>query len=264
MFNPANLLTSFNMLSGLFGLLAAISGRMDLVVYCMLSAAVLDFLDGFVARWFGYQSELGKQLDSLADMISFGTLPAVFLMVLIAASDKVVLTTVSPDELSAAFLNELKSLFNGGKINWYFLMPLAIPFFSLFRLAKFNIDKRQLTSFIGLPTPANAFFFLSFAMLVAFPDLTPKALEHTSRIMLSPLPIAFLSVVLSVCLIAPLPLFSLKFTQFKWKGNELRYSLLLISPIIFIVFRTWSFALIVSLYLILSVINNSITKQKST
>lgn len=243
-------------------IISAFSGRLDLAVLFILAGAVFDFLDGFVARRLKVSGEMGKQMDSLADVVTFGVAPGVFMMVIMMITVKAYLHNPYPEVIRYDFYGELELIMNGNSNYYIPFVALLIPFFSMFRLAKFNIDPRQSDQFIGIPTPANTLFFSSFAMMIAFPDQTPGFLKEYTTVVTNPYFLACLVAVFSVLLVSEIRLFSLKFKNFGWKGNEVRYIFLLISLVIILIFRTWSASIIVFLYLILSLIQNSISKQQ--
>lgn len=282
MFTVANIITGFNLLSGVASIIFAFSGRLELAVLAIILGAVFDFLDGFTARLLKQPSELGKQLDSLADIVTFGVAPGilVFILLILAGAEQQLTLQAASSTLwqgesmgesiqywTRVYLNDLTgnsstlpALFSG----WNVVKPLfafCIPFFSLFRLAKFNLDERQSMGFIGLPTPANSLFFASFALLLwdgyhAGGWKAEWSLFFIQESVLIPLVVLF-----SYLLIAELPLFSLKFSQFKWKGNEIKFIFLIISLIIILTLWSWAIPIVVLLYLILSVINNRILNK---
>src|SRR5690554_5360242 len=144
---------------------------------------------------------------------------------------------------------------------WYKVMPffaLLIPFMSMFRLAKFNLDERQATGFIGLPTPANSLFFASFALMLwdGFGEESWKTVVSMTLIK-DQILLTFV-VVFSILLVAEIPLFALKFVNFKWQGNQIRYIFLLLSLIAIWALWVWAIPVIVLMYLLLSVINNKV------
>lgn len=235
-----NLLTLANLLCGTIAVYLAFNGEIVLAVYLMFAGALFDFFDGFVARLLKVSGELGKQLDSLADVITFGFLPG-----------------------ALAFMIQSKLLgFDAGETNQlkiteyiYLSIPLLIPAFSALRLAKFNIDTRQSHSFIGLPTPANALFFAALALIIF--DQNAAALSFLHH----PLLIAIIVVVFSLLLVAEIPLFSLKFTTFKGKENFIRYLFLAVSLGLLLLFSIKGLGAIILLYLLLSIINNMTGKS---
>ena len=281
MFTVANIITGFNLMFGVSSIIFTFSGRLDWAVLAIIAGALCDFLDGFVARLLKQPSELGKQLDSLADLVTFGVAPGLIVFVLLIISgawDIIVENGGGLNQLwldgtmgfsvqlwISVFMNDLVG--NNSPFlpthfyGWYKVMPffaLLIPFLSMFRLAKFNLDERQATGFIGLPTPANSLFFASFALLLwdGFGQENWKtALSMTlikDQLLLS------LVVVFSILLVVEIPLFALKFTTFKWKSNELRYSFLLISLILILIFWVWAIPIIVILYILISIVNNKV------
>jgi CDP-diacylglycerol--serine O-phosphatidyltransferase len=143
-----NMLTLFNLISGVKAIYFAFGNNIQTALLLMIVGGVFDFFDGFVARLLKVSGELGKQLDSLADLISFGLLPGVMVF---TVQRELILN-------NAGGFNELSPL------NWiYLISPILIPVFSAIRLGKFNIDTRQTSSFLGLPTPGNALFFAADA-----------------------------------------------------------------------------------------------------
>ena len=199
----------------------------------MLLGGLFDFFDGFAARLLKVSGELGKQLDSLADLITFGLLPGV--MIFSVQRDLVL-------EMNNGF-NQLSAL------QWMYLTsPILIPVFSALRLAKFNIDTRQTSSFIGLPTPANALFLASLSYTIFYGS------QKFSEILSNPILLSLITLVFSLLLIANLPLFSLKFKSFGWKGNEIRFIFLLLSVIVLVAFSISGLMVVIVLYILLSII----------
>ncbi|HZH86659.1 MAG TPA: CDP-alcohol phosphatidyltransferase family protein [Brumimicrobium sp.] len=284
MFTIANILTGFNLLFGVSSIILTFSGRLEWAVLAIIAGAICDFLDGFVARLMKQQSELGKQLDSLADMVTFGVAPGIIVFVLLIISgawDIILENGGGINELwlegtmgfsvhlwIQVYLNDLVG--NGSPFlpthfyGWYKVMPffaLLIPFMSLFRLAKFNLDERQATGFIGLPTPANSLFFASFALLLwdGFGQENWKTV--ISMTLIKDQLLLSLVVLFSILLISEIPLFAMKFTSFGWKGNQIRYIFLIISLIIILLLWVWAIPIIVILYLLLSIVNNKVINR---
>lgn len=211
-----NFLTCCNLLCGCVGLVFTFEEKAPYAVYLVWLAMLFDFLDGFTARILKAFSPMGKELDSLADLVTFGVLPSVILFKMISAA--------SPHPYLP-------------------FLAFIIAVFSALRLAKFNIDDRQQTVFIGLPTPANALFLSS---LVFVDDLYPQWL--TAPVLL------VITVLFSLLLVAPIELFSLKFKSFNWKGNEVRF--LFLGAGLLLVLLCWQLALplIIIAYLLISVV----------
>jgi CDP-diacylglycerol--serine O-phosphatidyltransferase len=284
MFNIPNLFTAANMLCGVLAIILALAGRIDIAPFLIFLGAILDFFDGFLARLLKQQGELGKQLDSLADMITFGLAPGIIMMVVLISQTTQVnledimwhgeyVTSNSSLELNGNLISnrpvwmaidEWKSAFiNFKDIDFLPFVGLIIPFFSMFRLAKFNIDTRQSESFIGLPTPANTIFFMAFPLLlVQYGDTV--GWEHDLIMwIIQPMILIPIIVVMSVLLVSELPLFALKFKHFKWQGNEIRYIFLISCGLLIAFLWTWSIAIIVLLYLLLSFIQHILRKKSN-
>ena len=173
-----NQITSLNLIFGLVGVVFALRNRLDMAFYCMLAASVCDFLDGLAARLLGAYSDMGKELDSLCDLVSFGFLPALMLCVLMQLYR-----------------------FDESPVCW---LPLALTLFSALRLAKFNVDERQTSGFLGLPTPAAA---LLCGALCCYCCHTP--LEFLST-WVSGAFIPLLTLCLCILLVSEVPMFSFK------------------------------------------------------
>ena len=195
-----------------------------------------------IARILNVDGELGKQLDSLADLITFGVAPAFIVFQLFFwIEDK-------------SFFNPLSEWPNLTAYNYNYLAYTAwlIPLFSALRLAKFNIDTRQIDGFIGLPTPANALFFISIPIMIHF-----QPTEWMSTFLAQKTVLASLCIVMSYLLIAEIPLLSLKFKNLSWQENKMRYILIISSLILLCVFRFVAVPFILLLYLVLSKKNKS-------
>lgn len=260
LFNIPNVLTAFNMLCGALAILLSLTGFVQWAPAFIFLAAILDFFDGFVARLLKQQGELGKQLDSLADVISFGLAPGIFMLVVL-----VQIGTRGDEQtlLSNADLihNWVSGLFYSNQPNWLPFIALLIPFFSLFRLAKFNIDTRQSTSFIGLPTPANTIFFSVYPMTILEAMHTPKGENWILDFAFHPMTIIVLVIFMSMFLVAEIPLFALKFKGFNWVGNQIRFIFLGLCAILIPILGVWSIPIIVLLYIVLSMVENLVLKR---
>ena len=267
MFNLPNLFTAANMLSGVMAILLALAGRIDLAPFAVFAGALFDFLDGFAARKLKLAGEMGKQLDSLADMVTFGVAPGLIMMMVMIQGGSSSALSANREfvegfvEVNLGFGDWLNGVLEGEQNYWLPFVAVLIPFFSLFRLAKFNIDTRQSESFIGLPTPANTLFFMSFPLALSYGSPNGFMIS-VYQWLFHPLVLAALIAVMSIMLVSELPLFSLKFKSFGWAGNQIRYIFLLISLAFIVLFTVWSLALIVFLYLILSLVETKFVKQK--
>ncbi|MDR2627604.1 MAG: CDP-alcohol phosphatidyltransferase family protein [Dysgonamonadaceae bacterium] len=223
-----NFITCLNLFAGCIACVLAFEGRFVYAFACILLAAVFDFFDGLAARFLKAYSPLGKELDSLADAVSFGVAPGfmVYAILLRAAGS---VAGVDDDGL--------------------LLVPyiaFLLPVFSALRLAKFNIDERQTTSFIGLPTPANAIFWASgIAGTAAYAETC--GLWYGMVTML-------LVIVFSGLLVSEIPMFSLKIKSLSWKGNERRYILIASSIPAVIVLKSGGLSAVILLYIFLSLL----------
>lgn len=235
-----NTLTALNLFCGCIAVLAFLNHFYLLAIILIFVASIADFFDGFVARLLKVQSELGKQLDSLADMVSFGFVPGTIVYVAL---------------LKATNQADFASLINNG--NYLPFLGFLITVFSGLRLAKFNIDTRQTTSFIGLPTPANTLFFLTIPLIWLNMDPSNGIYQAVSN----PIVLTSLTLVFSYLLIAELPLIALKFKGFGFKKNVFRYSLIIIGVLSVLIFTYLAIPIILVLYIVLSIIENLITKR---
>jgi CDP-diacylglycerol---serine O-phosphatidyltransferase len=261
MFNVPNTITAGNLLCGIFAIILAMAGRIDIAPFFIFAAAILDFFDGFAARLLKQHSELGKQLDSLADVISFGLAPGIIMLVLLIFS----LNNFSHFDEST-FIRELSiqgqlASFHKNEKIWPAFISLIIPVLSMFRLAKFNIDTRQSDSFIGLNTPSNTLFLMTFPLVLS-QQINKTGWQHDLILQLvNPWILIPIILVMSFLLISEIPFFALKFKTFTWKGNEIRFIFLITCGILIFTIGWWSLAIIILLYLILSIINNILRKK---
>ncbi|HOV10295.1 MAG TPA: CDP-diacylglycerol--serine O-phosphatidyltransferase [Bacteroidales bacterium] len=241
--NIANMVTSLNLLCGSIAIYLLFRDEMLLAVYFILAAAIFDFADGFVARLLKVKSELGKQLDSLSDVISFGLAPGIAMFLLLERGLDFWPTFLPSYVAFCAFL---------------------IPLFSAWRLAKFNIDERQTDHFIGLPTPANALLIFGMVPLslgIGFPSWLPLPVGLHYYI-LHPAILIPITLVFSYLLVSPLPLIAMKFKTFAWKENKIRYIFILLSLIAILMFYFAAVPIIITLYIILSIIDLLIKRKK--
>jgi len=234
-----NFITCLNVVSGSLAVLFALEGKLTVAVLLILAAAVFDFLDGMTARLLKAYSPIGKDLDSLADMISFGLAPGMIMFVLLKFS--LLGRNVMPGNYSHV------SLWQGILIS----LSLLIPVFSALRLAKFNIDTRQTNSFIGLPTPANAIFISSLALIYEFGKY--KAFD---TFLLSPASLLIITVLFSFLLVSEIPMFSLKFKNVSWQDNKIRISFLVIAVSLIAAFNIYGIAITILSFIALSFFQN--------
>ena len=228
--NLPNALTLANLLCGCLAIQQLLAGNSEWVPWLIILAGIFDFFDGLLARALKVSSPIGKDLDSLADMLTFGVLPAFIAFRLIGEASSTVLKP--GEEVAHYFLTFPTSL------------ALFIAVLSAFRLAKFNHDTRQTSSFIGMPTPANALFWLG--LFVGF---------HSG---IFPLPnawiMAAIALMSALVLIIEVPMFSFKLKSFGWKGNEYQFILLILSVPLFLWIKLAAFAPCIVLYFFLSLI----------
>ena len=227
------MLTLGNLVCGASAAIALLAGgNFELAFWLVVASAIFDFFDGFAARLLKSTSAIGVQLDSLADMVSFGLVPAVAMYCWYS---------------NAPQLTQLpENIVNAGAY-----ITLIIAAFSALRLAKFNIDDTQHTEFCGLPTPANGLFCLSLAMLASMGEFA-----------LSKEVILLISVVMAYMLISPVRMFALKFKGFGWSGNEIRYSFIAICVALIVLFTKFAVPAIILLYMVISAVRWAINLRK--
>ena len=226
-----NFLTLLNLTSGLIALFFVFRQQWLLVALFVTLGIFFDFFDGLAARSFKVSSELGLQLDSLADMVTSGVVPAFVLSFLIA------------DSLHINLLKDNHFTI----LHFWAFFGLIVALASAYRLAKFNIDTRQTSSFIGLPTPANALFIVSLPLIIYTQHFT---------FLLNPYILTLIAIVSAYLLNAELPLFSLKFHDFSWQQNWQKYTLIGLSVLFLILFKFLAIPLIIIIYILLSLISN--------
>lgn len=231
-----NFITLLNLFSGCVALVYAFQQQLEIAALFIGIAAVFDFLDGFVARLLKVTSKIGKDLDSLADVVSFGVVPGAILYVLLEQS------------LATFITSDITQL----------IVPFAgfvIPLFSALRLAKFNSDPRQKEAFYGLPTPANALFIASLPLiLLQQSNFLEIEMAYLHRGLLNPVSLLALIIILSWLLIADIQLLSLKFKNFGWEGNRSRYLLLLLSIVLIAMLYFAASPFILLTYILISLI----------
>jgi CDP-diacylglycerol--serine O-phosphatidyltransferase len=231
-----NFITSLNLASGFIAILFAAGGNIVTASWFILAAMIFDFTDGFSARLLKSYSAMGKELDSLADVVSFGIAPALIIYHLIAKS-----ILVNPQADFGTY-----NLREGAIL----LLTVIMPVCAALRLAKFNIDETQAMTFKGLPTPANALAVISIPIAIHY---SPNSVIN--GIAGSAMTLAILTVALSLLMVTRLPLLSMKTSHLKFRGNEGRYALLIMIVAVFIFLGYAAFPLIIPLYIIASLIS---------
>lgn len=214
-----NAITCANLFSGCIGIVYAFNGALEMAAYFVLLSGIFDFFDGFAARLLNVKSNIGKELDSLADMVSFGFLPGVVMFQLLAQSN-----------YPSPYLP---------------YMGFIITVFSALRLAKFNIDTRQTEDFIGLNTPMNTLFIVSLPFIQK---------DYPLVISSAPL-LAGLTLLLSWLLVSEIRIFSLKFSSAGWQQNKIKYLFLILSALLIPFLKFLAVPFILVLYIGLSLLH---------
>jgi CDP-diacylglycerol--serine O-phosphatidyltransferase len=237
-----NLLTLGNLFSGTVAAIFAVEGAFEMAGFFVLIGIFFDFLDGFVARILGVSGELGKQLDSLADMVTSGVVPGIIMFKLIVINAEFHLNGV----FSWTSSDSKSSILSIG------LLGLLLTLGACYRLAKFNLDTRQSESFIGLPTPAMSLFVISLPLIAANTEIT-----MVQNLIANNYFLIAVTLILTYLMNAEISLFSLKFKEYSFKKNVVKYLFLLASLVMIITLKYISIPLIIMLYVLLSVISHS-------
>ncbi len=224
-----NTITCLNLFSGCVSCVMAFEEQYFLAALFLFLAAVFDFCDGMAARLLKAYSDIGKELDSLADVISFGFAPGMVIF---------------------SWLNQI------GNCEYLSYIAFLIPIFSALRLAKFNVDERQTSSFIGLPTPANAIFMVSMIAMMDPSVPVPGWVDMSwfSSIVGNMWVIIALVILFSYLLVCELPMFSLKFKNLSWKDNKAQFILIGISLLLLSLFQLLAFPFIILTFIVMSII----------
>lgn len=239
--NIPNLLTLGNLFSGTIATIFAVEGDFNSAAFFVLIGIFFDFLDGFVARLLKVSGELGKQLDSLADVVTSGVVPGIIMFKLIQNNLLKNSTSIDDDFLDVS------------------LIGLILTLAACYRLGKFNLDTRQTNSFIGLPTPAMSLFIISLPLIQEYSefDFIHNLLGNNYFLIVTTL-------VLSYLMNAELVLFSLKFKDFSIKKNWIIYLFIIFSITLLLFLSYLSIPIIITLYVILSIVNNLTSKNGIT
>lgn len=223
-----NALTCLNLFFGCLGLIAIFDGNYESAIYYVILSGIADFFDGFAARMLKATSNIGKDLDSLADLVSFGVVPA-FVM--------------------------FKMIEENTALGYMSYLALIIAIFSALRLAKFNNDPRQSDTFFGLPVPANALF------ICALPFLAQHSF-FSSALSLDWL-LVLISCMMSMLLVSDVKLLALKFASFGWKGNGARYIVIIVSIALLASFQVIAIPFVILFYFVSSIFTNWLNKPAS-
>ena len=219
-----NLLTISNLICGCTALYLSFQGELVFTAYLIGIATIFDFMDGAAARLLNISNPIGKQLDSLSDMVSFGLVPG-----------------------SVVF-----HLLEESTLSQFSFIALLIPIFSALRLAKFNVDENQNENFIGLPTPANCLVFVSIPLITTFnSESTIAYLFEIPEILL------IITILMSLALVSKINIFSLKFKNLKFQDNKFKFLLITISIILLTCLEFSAIPIIILLYLIISILKRT-------
>ena len=232
-----NILTSLNLASGFTAILFASSGNLTMASWLILAAMIFDFSDGFSARLLKAYSAMGKELDSLADMVSFGIAPA--LIIYVMAKNPGSVSSSIPALTHHGFFRHLSGY-----------LTVLMPVCTGLRLAKFNIDESQRISFRGLPTPANALAVISVVVAAHY-----SGSAFLNSLVSSEYFLIALTVVLSILMISRIPLLSLKFSHLRFPGNEGRYILAFMVAALLLILGIAASPLIIVLYIVISILS---------
>ena len=237
-----NTITLLNLLAGLLALIHAFNGNYNEAFSLVCLGIFFDFWDGFFARIWKVQSPIGLQLDSLADMVTSGVVPGLVMYKMLGDIQE-----------NQAQYNLTEDTYFMGVVPYLgFLITLA----SCYRLAKFNVDTRQTDSFIGLPTPANALLIMSIPMIQFHSEY-----EGLVDFLSNPYVLVGITALSAYLLNAEIPLFSLKVKNFSWEKYKMQVVFLIISVILIALLEFIAIPIIILLYVILSVVNNTILKK---
>jgi len=235
-----NFITLLNLISGSIAIILVFSGEMVFASWFIFLAALLDFFDGFAARLLHAKSEIGAQLDSLADVISFGLAPAVIMYQLILQSPDV-------------------SVVNIGGVPVLPFVSLVMVAAGAYRLARFNTDPGQSDEFKGLPIPANGLFVAALPLIMN----QNNEIAGLNSILNNSYLLVALMLFLSWLMVSSLPMIALKFKNLKWHDNAYRFILIAAIPVLFVLFRFSAVPMLIILYIILSVISLSLKNKNS-
>lgn len=232
-----NSITSLNLLCGVLATVFALCGNIKVAAILIFAGAFFDFFDGFAARALGVSGPMGKELDSLADLVSFGFAPAAMYSTYI----KYAITG-----------NYFVNLCSSGLLLFWCLLPFILVIFAALRLAKFNIDTRQTENFLGLTTTATGLFTASLLWFVA---------SHPTWFVtwLRPSVVMLMIFIFCVLLVSEVPMFSLKIKHWTWQGNELRFILVAVALISIIFLGLGGVALTILFYIIFSLVRYAIS-----
>lgn len=239
-----NIITSLNLLCGSVAILFAISGDLITASFFVFTGIVFDFFDGLAARWLNAQSEIGLQLDSLADVVTCGVAPAMVMLEMINIS-----MTSEPMNITRSLA---LSGWNESVFSYLPFTGLLIAVAAAYRLAKFNVDTRQTESFIGLPTPANAIFILSLPLILHF-----QHSEAIEGVIMNKWFLVGITILSCFIMNAEVRLFALKFKTWDLKSNRIRYIFLIMCVVAIILLKFIALPVIILLYFVMSLFSKN-------
>jgi len=228
-----NAITLLNLLSGIIAVMFAAINQLEFAAYFVFLGIFFDYFDGFTARLLKVQGALGKQLDSLADVITSGVVPGIVMFQLIRQStgqwtEPIWFTSID-------------------KLDWLPFLGLIITLASALRLAKFNIDLRQTASFIGLPTPAFTLFVLALPLVLIY-----EPSKFIEAIIKNPIVLIIITLLGSYLMNSNIKMFALKFKTYQLKENYIKYLFLLIALVLLLIFHYLAIPIILILYILIS------------
>ena len=234
-----NSITLLNLLSGSIAVIFVVNGDLTAAAICMALGIVFDFVDGFAARKMGVHSELGLQLDSLADVVTSGLVPGLVMMHLLSQ-----LPHSGWDGLLMA-----SSSMDGSRslLPW---LGLLIPLGAAYRLAVFNISVDQKGGFLGLPTPANAIFIMSLPLILEY-----QGVDAINGIILNPWTLVVITICSVLLMNLPIPMLAFKFKSYAFRDNAARYLFILLALILLVMFQLAAIPLLLLLYIAVSLLN---------
>lgn len=246
-----NFLTLLNLFFGTVAVFFAVKEQLVVAAFFVFLGIFFDFLDGFAARILNVQGELGKQLDSLADVVTSGVVPGIVMFQLILASVSNKNWSIKGHSMFELSLNDYLSI-----VYFTSVIGLLITLAAAYRLAKFNIDERQTNSFIGLPTPAASLVVLSLPLILQYSsnEIAINLIQNTWFLI-------GLTLLLCYMMNAEIPLFSLKFKDYSWKNNKVKFVFVFLTVVLVSLLQFIAIPIVILLYVILSLVEKYIWKS---
>lgn len=234
-----NILTLLNLLSGTIAVIYAVKDELIIAALFVVIGIFFDFFDGFAARLLKVQDNFGKQLDSLADVVTSGVVPGIVMFQLFQAES--VDVNIDIESISWAVK----------KVTLLPYFGLLITLASAYRLAKFNIDDRQTNFFIGLPVPAVALVVVSLPLILNY-----SSIEFVTNLIQNRWFLIALTLLLCYLMNAEIPLFSLKFKDYSWKNNKVKFVFILLTALLCVLLQFIAIPIVILVYVLLSVFDN--------